>query len=103
MRKVLVVCAALLLGAVPAIAQQATPDGGAAAVEQVVPAQPAQAEADAQKAPAPSLAVSTDEVRRNVAAAEEKRSDRAQVGSQSFWYLVAAIAIGIIIAAVVLD
>ena len=102
MRKMLVLCAALLLGAVPVLAQQATPDGGAAPVaEQVVPAP--QPEAETQKAPAPSLAVGTDEVRRDVAAAESSRSGKEQVGSQSFWYLVAAIAIGIIIAAVVLD
>lgn len=101
MRKVLVLCAALLLGAVPALAQQATPDGGAPAVEQVVPAP--QPEVETQKAPAPSLAVGTDEVRRDVAAAESNRSGKEQIGSQSFWYLVAAIAIGIIIAAVVLD
>ncbi|HYJ78790.1 MAG TPA: hypothetical protein VEW03_04285 [Longimicrobiaceae bacterium] len=104
MRKVLILTAALALCAAPTLAQQ-QPADAAAAPEQSVAVKPAPApQADAPVKPAPSLAVGTDEVRQDVRAAESQRAQReAQVGANNWWYLVAAIAVGVIIAALVLD
>ena len=60
-----------------------------------------QQSAVASTAPAPSIFVSQDEIRQKVAANEEALN-HAQVGSQSWWYLVAAIAVGVVIAALLL-
>ena len=96
MRKVLIVCAALALCAAPAVAQQQSRD--------LAPAPAAQADAPQPQKPAPSLFVSTDEIRRQVqAAAEDKRQAEAQVGSHNFLWIVAAIVIGVVIAALLLD
>ena len=99
MKKLLVVAAALLLAA-PAAAQQAveTPSGDQPAVTQVVAAQ----EQEAQQDLAPTLFVSRAEIQQRVAAMEAERNG-AQIGSQSFWYLVAAIALGVLIALLLLD
>ncbi|HEU4562870.1 MAG TPA: hypothetical protein VFS20_33880, partial [Longimicrobium sp.] len=57
-----------------------------------------------QATPTPSLFPTTDEVREQVRANEENRTaSSAAMTQRDFLYLVAAIAIGIIIAAVVLD
>jgi uncharacterized lipoprotein YajG len=92
MKKLLVLAAAALLSAAPAAAQQ-TMDAPA----ETTPA----ATAPAAQTVAPSLFVSQDEIRQRVAAAEAQR-EGAQIGSPSFWYLVAAIALGVIIASLVL-
>ncbi len=93
MKKLLVLAAAALLSAAPAAAQQATD----------APAETAPTtSAPAAQTVAPSLFVSQDEIRQRVAAAEAQR-EGAQVGSSNFWYTVAAIALGIIIASLLLN
>lgn len=89
MKKLLAMAAALVLAATPAAAQQS-----ASAVQHV-------AQQQAVQPGMPSIFVSQDEIRQRVAANEAAFSE-AQVGSQSWWYLVAAIAVGVIIAALVL-
>jgi hypothetical protein len=90
MRKVLLTAAALVLCAAPVRAQQAFSANSDAA--------PATAQmATARTA---SLYPSTDQVRRDVAVAESKRV--APLGSKDWWYLVAAVAVGVIIAAILL-
>ena len=104
MRKVLVVCAALALCAGPALAQQQSQDLAPAPAAAAAPTPAPQADAPQPRKPAPSLYVSTDEVRRQVqAAAADERKSEAQVGSQNFLYIVAAIVVGVIIAALILD
>jgi hypothetical protein len=93
MRKVLYTAAALLLCAAPLRAQQALAHTDAA---------PVAAATEQQAARTPSLYPTTDEVRRQVSAAEAARHDAAPLGSRDWWYLVAAIAVGVIIAAVLL-
>lgn len=88
MKKLLALAAALVLAATPAAAQQGAP------------AQPVAQQAAMQPG-MPSLFVSQDEIRQKVAA-NEAALNGAQVGSQSWWYLVAAIAVGVIIAALLL-
>ena len=93
MRKVLIPVAALLLCAAPAVAQQS--------VAQAEPAPAAQAEQAAPKTPA--LYPTTDEVRQQVRAIEERLAEqKAPIGNRDWWYLVAAIAVGVIIAALLL-
>jgi Skp family chaperone for outer membrane proteins len=94
MRKMLIAVAALVLCAAPAAAQQA------AAPE---PA-PAPVQAEAQQAPrAPALYPTTDEVRQQVRANESRLGhDATPIGNRDWWYLVAAIAVGVILAAVLL-
>lgn len=91
MKKLLALVAALVLAATPAAAQQS-------ASAEPVPASPAQS---AVQPGMPSIFVSHDEIRQRVAA-NEAALGNAQVGSQSWWYLVAAIAVGVIIAALIL-
>ena len=94
MRKVLIPVAALLLCAAPARAQQA--------VDQTAPAPAAQAEE--QQAPkTAALYPTTDEVRQQVKANETRLGhQQAPIGNRDWWYLVAAIAVGVIIAALLL-
>jgi uncharacterized lipoprotein YajG len=93
MKKLLVLAAAALLSAVPAAAQQSMD----------APAETAPStSAPAAQAVAPSLLVTQDEIRQRVAAAEAQR-EGAQIGSNNFWYMVAAIALGIIIASLLLN
>ena len=89
MRKLLAAAAALLLAATPAAAQQS------AAAEAAPAPQPA------VQAAAPSIWVSREEIRQRVAASESVLGEAAQ-RSESFWWLVTAIAVGVIIAALVL-
>jgi uncharacterized lipoprotein YajG len=89
MKKLLAAAAALVLVATPAAAQQSA----------AAPQQPAAQQA-AQPG-MPSIFVSPDEVRQRVAA-NEAALEGAQVGSQSWWWLVAAVAVGVVIAAFVL-
>jgi uncharacterized lipoprotein YajG len=91
MRKVLYTAAALLLCAAPVRAQQA-----------MASSQPAPAAEARQAARTPSLYPTTDEVRRQVAKHEAERNATAPLGSRDWWYLVAAVAVGVIIAAILL-
>jgi hypothetical protein len=94
MRKVLIPVAALLLCAAPARAQQA------AVQPEPVPA--AQAEQQ-PAAKAPALYPTSDEVRQQVQANESRLGhQKAPIGNRDWWYLVAAIAVGVIIAALLL-
>ncbi|HEU0014281.1 MAG TPA: hypothetical protein VFQ45_11390, partial [Longimicrobium sp.] len=70
---------------------------------QALPQATARVEQQAPTTPAnPSIHVTREEIRAQVAANEAARSGE-QIGSQSFWYLVAAIALGVIIATLLLD
>src|SRR5688500_7301704 len=99
MKKLLVLAAALLLAAAPAAAQQTAeaPAGDEAVVEQL-----SQTPSAASQTLAPSLVVSREEIQARVLAAEEERNS-AQIGGQSFWYLVAAIALGVLVALLLVD
>ena len=101
MRKMLIPVAALVLCAAPAAAQQSaavTPEPAA-----VAPATAVQAEK--QQAPrAPALYPTTDEVRQQVRANESRLAqEKAPIGNRDWWYLVAAIAVGVIVALILLD
>ena len=97
MRKLLVLCGALVLCAAPAAAQTSGPSA------QLESASPAKVERTTEPR-TPSLYPTTDEVRAQVRANEERRHAKSSAMTQSdFLYLIAAIAIGVIIAAVVLD
>ena len=98
MKKLLVMAAALLLAA-PAAAQQAAQSpGDEPAVQQMVTAeQNAQ-----QQAATPSIYVSRQEIAQRVAALEAERNGE-QIGSSNFWYMVAAIALGVLIALLLVD
>ncbi|HEX5725881.1 MAG TPA: hypothetical protein VFX98_10480 [Longimicrobiaceae bacterium] len=108
MRKVLILAAALVLSAGQAAAQQPASNGvnetGKSAVVLPAATLPA-AQPGVPAQPAPSFHLSRDEVREQVRVAEQQRatSDAAQVGSRNWWYLVAAIAVGVIVALLILD
>ena len=91
MKKALVFAAALALAATPAAAQQAAPSQAPVQAASVV----------APSAAAPSIWVSQEEIRQRVAAAEAER-ETAQMGN-NFWYTVLAVALGVIVAALLLD
>jgi hypothetical protein len=92
MKKVMVLAAALALAAAPAAAQEAAS-----------PADAVQAQASVTRtALAPSLYVSQDQIRQRVAASEAER-ENAQVGSSNWWYTVAAVAVGVVIALLLID
>ena len=105
MRKVLVPFAALVLCAAPVAAQQA-PEGAQVTdqveVVKAAPAAQAQPVEEPKQAPRPTLAVSSEQVKEHVRAVEDERGEAQQMGS-SFWYTVAAVAIGVIIALLLLD
>ncbi|HYH83507.1 MAG TPA: hypothetical protein VEX86_27175 [Longimicrobium sp.] len=96
MRKSLAFLAALVLCAAPAAAQISGPSAPADA--------PAPA-AVQQAAPKPALFPTADEVREQVRANEDAQGSRSAKfqQSQNFLYLVAAIVVGVVIAAVILD
>lgn len=97
MKKLLVLAAAALLAAAPAAAQQA-PASDQAVIEQVAAPQE-----NTQQAPAPSLFVSREEIQQRVAAMEAERNGESAQMNQSFWYLVAAIALGVLVALLLVD
>lgn len=99
MKKLLVLAAAALLAAAPATAQQAaqSPNGDQAVIEQVAAPQ---AE---QQAPAPSIFVSREEIQQRVTAMEAAKNGESAQMNQSFWYLVAAIALGVLLALLLVD
>jgi len=95
MRKTLALLGALVLCAAPVAAQTSGPSA---------PLDDAAPTAVERAAARPSLFPSTDAVREQVRASEDARdAHKAPMSSQSWLYLVAAIAVGVIIAAVVLD
>src|SRR4051794_35249017 len=100
MRKLLLALSACALCAAPLKAQEA-----AAAATGPAPMAAAKPAAErAQPAPAPSLYPTTDEIRQQVASAERQRvrGEKAAVPND-FLYLVAAIVVGVVIAALVLN
>ncbi|MFL5382525.1 MAG: hypothetical protein ACJ8GN_08455 [Longimicrobiaceae bacterium] len=97
MRKLLFALAACVLCAAPLKAQSA------ALAPEAQPAAEAAAPAP-QHAPKPSLYPTTDEVRRQVASTERERAQGQKSAiSNDFLYLVAAIVVGVVIAALILD
>jgi uncharacterized lipoprotein YajG len=99
MKKLLVLAAAALLAAAPAAAQQAQAPSDQAVIEQVTTVQQ-----DAQQQPVtPSIFVSRQEIQQRVAAMEAERNGESVQMNQSFWYLVAAIALGVLIALLLAD
>lgn len=98
MRKVIWTAAVLALCAAPAAAQQIEKSPFTAPADVVVPKdEPAQQETK------PSLRVSQQQMDETIrAVAEERGQSRQQLGS-NFWYTVAAIALGIIIASLLLN
>lgn len=93
MKKFLVTAASLMLAASPAAAQQSVSDAAPAVS---APVATSSAAVDAHLFP------SRDQVRQQVAESEAKRAD-APPGSTSWWYTVAAVAVGVIIALLLLD
>jgi uncharacterized lipoprotein YajG len=99
MKKLLVLAAAALLAAAPAAAQQAQAPSDQAVIEQVTTVQQ-----DAQQEPVtPSIFVSRQEIQQRVAAMEAERNGESAQMNQSFWYLVLAIALGVLIALLLAD
>lgn len=97
MRKLLVLFGALILCATPAAAQTSGPSA------QFEPASPAKVERTTEPR-TPSLYPTTDEVRAQVRANEQARGSKSSAMTERDWlYLVAAIVVGVIIAAVVLN
>ena len=99
MRKLLFALSACVLCAAPLRAQSAqslAPTPAPPASEAVATEQ--------REAPKPSLYPTTDEVRQQVARAERQRAQAGKVvPSQDWLYLIAAIVVGVVIAAVVLN
>lgn len=96
MRKVLWTAAVLALSATPAAAQQLEKSPFAVAQEIA-------AEVQASAAETPSLRTTPEQIDATIrAVAEERAQGRQQIGS-NFWYTVAAIALGIIIASLLLN
>jgi hypothetical protein len=99
MRKVLIAVAALLFCATPATSQQILARHQAeqeAAMVREVPR--------SEQTEQPTLFPTTDQVKEDVRNNEERiGQNQAPLGSKDWWYIVAAVAIGVIIAAVVLD
>jgi hypothetical protein len=99
MKKLLVAAAAALLAASPAVAQQVeSPSGDQATVQQVAAVQQ-----DVQAPAAPSIFVSREAIQQRVAAMEAERNGESAQMNQSFWYLVAAIALGVLVALLLAD
>jgi len=99
MRKLLFALSACVLCAAPLHAQSATSLAGAPA-----PQTSEAAATEPRSAPKPSLYPTTDEVRQQVASVEKQRAQGEKVLPSHDWlYLVAAIVVGVVIAAVVLN
>lgn len=102
MRKVLWTAAVLALCSAPAAAQQVekSPFSAAPAVTADVPEPRSE---PASEARTPSLRVTPEQIDATVrTVAAERGESRQQLGT-NFWYTVAAVALGIVIAALLLD
>ena len=99
MRKLLLALSACALCAAPLRAQSAS----AAASDPAPAARVAAVKEDAKVPAAPSLYPTTDEIRQQVATAERQRTREKAAVPNDFLYLVAAIVIGVVIAALILD
>lgn len=102
MRKALTL-ALLLCSSSPLLSQQqeaVAPTPAPAPVEQPAP-EPRPAPQPAREEKAPTLQVSNEEWRETFRD-EEKKSAEQPIGSRGWWYIVAAVAVGVIIAAVIL-
>ncbi len=102
MRRLATVLAALALSSVPLAAQE-----GATAQAAPTPAPAVEAPAQAER-PAPSLAVSTEKIREDIRQADEKRGQadvaaERRMTSRDMLFLAGAVALGIIVAALLLD
>jgi hypothetical protein len=98
MRKLLFALSACVLCAVPLRAQSAT------SLAPTSPAAEAPVAAETREAPKPSLYPTTDEVRQQVVKAERERAQGEKVvPSQDWLYLIAAIVVGVVIAALILN
>jgi len=96
MRKLLFALSACVLCAAPLRAQSALAVPAPQPTEAVAP--------EPREAPKPSLYPSTDEVRQQVVRAERQRVQGEKVvPSQDWLYLIAAIVVGVVIAAVILN
>ena len=98
MRKMFWTAAVLVLAAAPVSAQQAEKTSFAPAAVEAAPAVQPQAEA---KEKAPSVHVSRQQLDEAVRAQEERRA--ALTLDRNFWYLVGAVALGVIVASIVLN
>ena len=106
MRKPALLLAALALCAAPAAAQQ--PQTADATPAPVVAAAPAPAPQAAPVDPAAALYVSPAEVREQLRQSEERRArgdrlERAAMGQRDFLIIAGAVAVGVIVAALLLD
>lgn len=100
MRKVLLLLAMIVTMAAPAFAQQA--EMAAIPSPEARPAAAAQAPAAATTAP--TIHVERAEIREQVRLAEEGRETRQDgPNSTRWWWLVAAVAVGVVVAAVLID
>lgn len=95
MRKALLLAAALVLCSAPARAQQSQ------ALQAPTPTPATQV---AEKPVAPSLHVSREQIDERVRQMEAERAGKnEQMGSRGWWYTVAAVAVGVIIALLLID
>jgi hypothetical protein len=100
MRKLLFALSACVLCAAPLRAQSATSLAPAPTPQ----ATEAPVAAEVREAPRPSLYPTTDEVRQQVVKAERERAQGEKVvPSQDWLYLIAAIVVGVVIAALILN
>ena len=104
MRKVIWTAAVLALCAAPAAAQQIekSPFTSAPAREQAASV-PEPKNEPASKERTPSLSVTPEQLDETIRAVGEERGQNRQQFGNNFWYTVAAIALGIIIASLLLD
>jgi hypothetical protein len=103
MRKVIWTAAVLALCAAPAAAQQIEKSPFAAPAREQAADVPEPKEEPAQKEAKPSLRVSPQQMDETIRAVDEERGQSRQQMGSNFWYTVAAIALGIIIASLLLN
>lgn len=103
MRKVLWTAAVLALCAAPAAAQQIEkPFVDAAPAREVRAVEAPASRAEPAAAERPSLRVSDQQMDETIRTTEAARGEREQQMGSNFWYTVAAVAIGVIVASLLL-
>jgi hypothetical protein len=103
MRKVLWTAAVLALCAAPAAAQQTEkPLVDVAPAREVVAAEAPASRTEPAAAERPSLRVSDRQMDETIRTAQAERGERKQQMGNNFWYTVAAVAIGVIVASLLL-